>query len=360
MENLKEQSWFDDEWATSVRNSVRTLVRAYTEAYDAVESRSKPVQLVSYGGIRSGRSVLVIKALLKEAISSHVHTILRGLTLIRIRAYAAARPTTNELRLGVKKTAAPNVVEAATARRDAFAAKQELIAKLLGEAAGDMQALEEALGESRTGQKALKAVVNGVRRVLPLAWTGYVVSQFSALHTAPQWQLFAFAALSIVAYHLLAWLTLPFYHAADRQYVLFEGYTGGASDGLKPMFPEVSRHETALFKLLGAKRPIVISWEYLIPPLHYAVISTLLIMMIVKLPFEGHAREVAAVFGIVLILNYINQIRLFLGLLRGRHQDRSMLEIIWALLLGAHSALAPEEQSESEATSDKSAEPAQH
>lgn len=354
MQKLEEQPWFSQEWAAKVHDAVRILVRAYIEACEAVEGLAKPIQLVRYGGVRGGRSVWVAKALLREAVVHHIETVLRSTKVIGIRAYAAARPTSTELRLGVKKTAPPESIAEATARRDAFVKQQEAIATLLEQAVNDIKSLDEVIGAyGKPGQMAFKTIIKYIRHLLPFAWTGFVITQFSAMSGAPQWQLFVFAVISAAAYHFFAWLTLPFYYAADRQYVLFEGYTGNASDGLAPMFPEVSRHEKALFKLLGSRPPIVISWEYLVPLLHYAVLSVLLAMMVIKLPFDPDARILAGVLGGVAILWYLKEIWWGWRLIRQRHRDRSAIEILWALSLGTHTILVLDEGGEEGAAAEK-------
>jgi hypothetical protein len=138
---------------------------------------------------------------------------------------------------------------------------------------------------------------------------------------------------------------LPFHDAADRQFILFEGYRamiGDASDGIPSIRPEVSRHEEVLFKIFRAPPPIVISWENLVPPIHYALISFLLIAMVVKLPFAQNTRTVAAALAAGLICWYAWQGWLWWRLLRMRYSNHSIPEILWALLLGTYSVFSPE------------------
>src|SRR5436309_5520319 len=246
--NLKELPWFEEVWATDLRNAVRVLVRDYAEAVELVERISKPIQRVTYHD-KLGRdhSVCVVKSLLREAVAEHIQAVLRNTALVRIRAFSAARPTAAELQLPVKATAPPNVIGNAIAGRHKFVERQKVIASLLNEAAIDIRSLLEATGvNGKPGQRLFKAIITAIRRILPFAWAGFVITQFAALSDAPQWQLFAFAALVTVAYHVFAWMTLPFHDAADRQFILFEGYRamiGDASDGIPSIRPEVSRHE---------------------------------------------------------------------------------------------------------------------
>jgi len=240
--NLRDLPWFQEAWATNLRDAVRVLVRDYAETVELVEQISKPIQRVTYHDKLGGdRSVWVVKSLLREAVTHHIQAVLRNTALVRIRAFSAARPTAAELQLPVKATAPPNVIANAIAGRHKFVERQKVIASLLNEAAIDISLLLEATGvNGKPGQRLFKAIITAIRRVLPFAWAGVVITQFAALSNAPQWQLFAFAALVTVAYHVFAWMTLPFHDAADRQFILFEGYRarlGDVSDGI----PSISR-----------------------------------------------------------------------------------------------------------------------
>ena len=68
--NLKELPWFEEVWATDLRNAVRVLVRDYAEAVELVERISKPIQRVTYHD-KLGRdhSVWVVKSLLIREVS---------------------------------------------------------------------------------------------------------------------------------------------------------------------------------------------------------------------------------------------------------------------------------------------------
>jgi hypothetical protein len=126
-------------------------------------------------------------------------------------------------------------------------------------------------------------------------------------------------------------LTLPFHDAGERKYLFFEGYIGRESDGLDPLFPPMSRYEAALFKLFGSKPPIVISWETIIPALHYGLMSVLLIVMLVKLPFTPVALTIASVFASVLIVLYFVEIHNLWTLLKLRYRGRSIGELLFSL-----------------------------
>lgn len=282
---------------------------------------------------------------------NHIQAVLRNVALVEIRAFSAARPTSEELRLRAKRTAAPEVIANATSRRAQFVERQSLVASLLNAAAADIRSLRELLGaDGRPGQKLFRAIIGAVRRVLPFAWAGFVVTQFDALSGAPQWQLFAFAAVATAAYHGFAWLTLPFHDSAYRQFILFEGGLGDASNGIPSIYPKVSRHEKALFRILSSRPPVVVSWEDFVPPIQYLVISFLLIAMLIKLPFDQIARYVAGALTAVLICWYARQIVLWWRLIRMRYSDHSITEIIWALLWGTYSLFREEGTSEKDET----------
>jgi hypothetical protein len=184
--DLKDQPWFTEVWASKVRDAVRVLVRDYAEALEHVERMSKPVQRITYHAKLGGdRPLWVVKPLLREAVINHIQTVLRTAALVEIRAFSAARPT-SELRLRAKRTAAPEVIANATARRAQFVERQSLVASLLNEAAADIRSLREVLGaDGRPGQKLFRAIIGAVRRILPFAWAGFVVTQFGALSGAP-------------------------------------------------------------------------------------------------------------------------------------------------------------------------------
>jgi hypothetical protein len=350
---LIEEKWFTEEWATNVRDAVRALARSYAEAYAAVDRLPKLIQRVRYGGFKR-KSVWVVKSLLREAVANHVQGVLAATAAIRLRAFKSARPTADEVRLPVKRTAPEQVLQRALAGQGQFVARQQAVSKALEEAAGDIKALLEAIGsEIRSGEKAFKTIIKAVRRLLPLAWTGVVFTQLNSLSSMPQWQLVSFAVFVTAIYHGLAWLTLPFHDAADRQYVLFEGDIGTASDGLAPMFPPVSRREKALFDLLGSKAPIVVSWEILVPLFHYAVVSILLVLMVVKLPFTPWVRLTAGGCGLALVGFYIYQITCLWRLIRQRYREYSFWDIVLAVVLGTQAFVGQEEESSGESDAAK-------
>lgn len=124
MEKLREQKWFDEAWAAEVQKRMRYLVCAYVEVCEKVERLPAAVQLVSLGGLGIRRPLILIKSLLRDAVATHVDTVLRHMTLLMLRAYRAARPYHEEAWLGVTKHASPESRASAEAKRADFLEKQ--------------------------------------------------------------------------------------------------------------------------------------------------------------------------------------------------------------------------------------------
>jgi hypothetical protein len=330
---MDDPIWFTESWALKVRDATRKLVRLYASAVETVDTVPKWFWVVRLSGLRGGmRPLIVAKPLLRDAVIDHIKRVLEQTRLLRVRAFVAARPLPEKSRLGIKATAAREKVEEATRKRDEYLARQQKIAALLDEASKDVKELLEALGaDPKTGQRSFKVLLRAARRFLPFLWAGVVISQFGRLAGQPQFQVLAFFFGTAVIYHLAAWLTLPFHDAGERKYVFFEGYMGRESDGLNPLFPPASRYEDALFKLFGSKPPIVISWETVVPILHYGLMSILLVVMLVKLPFDHDSLAIAALFSAVLITVYVLQLGRMRTLLGLRYKRRSSWEILAAL-----------------------------
>lgn len=346
MNKLAEQKWFTERWATEVRDATRDLVRLYYDALEAVSAFPGFFQRVTlYGGRSDYRPLLVLKSFFREAAVEHIRLMLRHTELLHLRAFAASRPRKLELSLGVKKTAGAEVVAQAELRRSNFIAQQQRIAITLQEAVQDVHDLTEFLtNEERPGQRTLKGVMRLLRRGLPFLWAGWIVAQFKHWSNAPQLQIFLFLLGTTLVYHLMALATLLFHDAGERKYILFDGYMGRASDGLEPLFPEVSRLEKALFEKFGVRPPVVISWEAIIPILHYVVISGLIVWLWIKLPLAPSARGVVGVLGLVLIIEYLRRVLLFCQLLIVRYRGRSKWEITIALFSSLQSLVPFEEQ----------------
>jgi len=331
---LRDLAWFDESWATEVRHAMRLLVCAYAEAYEAVDHLEKPVQFVRLSGLLPGRRLLIIKPLLRDAVASHIEIVLCNTTQLMLRAYRAARPTFDDLRLGVSHHAPPERRAEAEQQRTAFVEKQERVASLLDEAVRDAKELRERIGnKGEGGTKTFKTIIGGIRHLLPIAWAGWVVIILADVLQSTSVQFALYAVGALVVYHALALAGLPFHDAAERKHALFEVYLGGpASDGLAPMFPEVSRFEGDLFKLFGAQPPCVIQWNQVVPLLHYVIAAALVAYAAWALPLIGQTKIAAWIMAGVLIAVYANQLVYWWRLVRMRCRGRSAWQIVWAML----------------------------
>jgi hypothetical protein len=333
VQKLEEHKWFNEKWASELRDAARALARHYASACEGVEALPKPFQRVALGGLRGGRRLWVVKLLFREAVNDHIRSVISRVGLLHWRAYSAARPDREELRRRVKDTAAAEAVEADKARLAEFDARQRKISELLEEASRDFREMLELLkSDERIGQNALKSILRLIRRVLPFAWAGSVIATFGRWSNAPQIQLLIFFAGVTAIYHVLAWFTLLFHDAAERKWALFQGYFGTPSDGLYPLEPVVSRLEESFFKILGSRPPIVISWETVVPVFHYITISVVMIIMLFKLPFSHTALGVALVLCALLIRKYAIELFWLWRLLKVRYPGRAWHEIVLALL----------------------------
>jgi hypothetical protein len=324
---MTQPGWFTEQWATEVRDAARKLVRLYAEAIETVDLLPRWIWRVRLSGLRGGmRPLIVVKPLLRDAVANHVRRVLTRTQLLQLRGFMAGRPLPETRRRGRRKAATPAAVIAKS--------RQEKIAILLEEAARDVKGLLEVVGEDeKVGRQAFAALVRAARRWLPVIWAGVVISQFDRLSGWPQFQPLAFFLLVTIAYHLAAALTLPLHDAAERKHVYMNGYLGAKEpDGLNALVPPATRREADLFKLLGPKPPIVISWEIIIPVLHYALMSVLLVIMLIKLPFTSEARAIAGIFAAVLGIIYFRAVMQLWALIKVRYRDRSVWEVLAALL----------------------------
>lgn len=326
---------YDEKWAKDVRDAARRLVCIYASAIEAVISLRKPWQRVEFRELYSGK-MFVVKPLLRDALLHHIKVNLDQATLLAMRAYQAQRPTPEETRLWVsKKNTSPERVAEKEAERSAFLERQRNTSALLNEAQDDIKSLNEIVrGQPSLAAKLFKAGISLLRRVAPFAVAGWVITRFDDLRAWPTWQVMGFALLILVAYHLVAWVSLPFFNAAYRKHLLLNGYgfMGKPSDGLMPMFPDVKRLEVAFFELFDLRPPVVVSWDEIVPALHYLVLIIFIITLSVSLPLTREARYGAWVFGAVLIIIYIRRIIEWWTWVHQRHQGRNFSEIAWALL----------------------------
>lgn len=341
---------YDDKWSTDIRDATRRLVCIYARALEEVLALKKPWQRVAFGKLNAQLNIFVIKPLLRDALIQHIQVNLNSATLLTLEAYRAQRPTPEETRLRVnRKNASTEQIEKAEQERRVFLEKQRTASALLSEATDDIKSLKELLsGQPSLAAKLFKTGITLLRRVAPLAVVGWVIARFDHLRAWPTWQAIGFAVLVLAAYHIVAWASLPFFNAAYRKHLLLNGYglMGKPSDGLMPMFPDAERLECAFFKLFDLRSPVVVSWDEIVPALHYSVLIILIIFLLFMLPLAGEARYGAWVSGAVLIVVYVQRITEWWSWVHQRYRGRNFSEIAWALfsIIDWGSVLEPTKQ----------------
>jgi len=124
------------------------------------------------------------------------------------------------------KVAPPDAIAKAEAERDARLKEKAAIGSLLDEALDDIASLNAILSRQPLfAARLFRVALNLVRRIAPLALAGWVIAQFKHLRGRPTWQELGFAILVLIAYHLIAWISLPFFNAAYRKFLYLNGYT---------------------------------------------------------------------------------------------------------------------------------------
>jgi hypothetical protein len=329
----REPGNYDEKWAEEVRNGTRELVCSYARALEGVLMLKRPYQWVGLGGLSGHKNYLIFKPLLRDALLHRVRLNLDHADLLALRAYQAQRPRPKETRLGVRQGADPDIVATAEVKRRAFLESREKMASFLNEARDDIKSLSEIASTYKPlSGKIFKTAVSLVRRIAPIAVAGWVVTQFDKLRTWPTWQAILFALLILVAYHFVAWISLPFFNAAFREYVYLDGYMGKSTDGLDPLFPPVKRVEEHFYKLFDARPPIVVSWDEVVPILHYIALVILIVMLAVGLPLADKARVGAYLFAMLLIPLYLRRITVCCKWIAKKHQGRTFGEVALAFL----------------------------
>ena len=326
----------DQVWAKEVRDAARYLVNIYAQAGEGVLLLKKPWQFVTIGGIYSIKNMFVMKPLLREAVLRHIRTNLDAVTPLALRAYRVRHLLPKVTSMGLNmKVATPDAIAKAEAERDARLKEKAVIGSLLDEALDDIASLNAILSRQPLfAARLFRVALNLVRRIAPLALAGWVIAQFKHLRGRPTWQELGFAILVLIAYHLIAWISLPFFNAAYRKFLYLNGYgfMGKPTDGLSPLEPSAKRLEGEFFKLLGQFPPIVVSWDEVIPGLHYVAVIAFVISLAFGLPLDKVVREWVLIFGGLLVYTYVMLLREWWRWIKGRYRDTSFLEIAWALV----------------------------
>jgi hypothetical protein len=278
-------------WARKVQTETRRLMLLYAEAYAGAYGVKKSFfQTVAFSGIHGTRRLWTITAVLQEAVARHIEVHLKHLTPLKLRAYLVERPRSPK-----------------TEEERASSAR---VAASLNQAAGDVKALAEIVGEpSELTTKLIRGGIGLIRRLLPLGFAARIVSQFSTLKGMSDWQVGVFCFLIFLGYHFFALVTLPFHDSYYRKHLYFDGYMNKGSDGLNALFPGVIRVEEDLFNLLGTRPPLFISWDDVIPAVHTLGAIALVVALLLALPFDRQALWLALVIGFSLVTGYVWRLR---------------------------------------------------
>jgi hypothetical protein len=295
-----------------------------------------PYMRMRPGGIWSGRRLLVVGAFARDAIISHIQINLRQTGIVRQRADLVSHPDASETGLGVKKTAREEVIRAAEDKQKAFEVKRSKIAANLDQAVADLKELEESVAKYRSVSNQIVSLIFGlIKNLSPLAFLTWVIRGFSRIGHMPWWQGVLLCSAWIIIYNLLGLLGMPFHDASYRKYLLFEGYIGTPSDGVKPLSPNVARLEEEFYKHLGIARPIVVSWDDLIPPVHYAVTALLITASFLVLPLSKNIRGPAALVGLALVYSQVRMLVIWRKLMRSRFEKSGLMKLIVAASLNS-------------------------
>lgn len=330
---MKDTNWFNEEWACKTSKLTRDLVRSYLKAYDAAWYMPYPFGLIHAGPLRGRKKLLVVGAFVRDAVVQHLRINLRPLKIIKERSLVVSHPVHSELSLGIKKTASPEKLERAKNKLQDFEEKREKIYLHLNEAANDIEAIEKLLsGYKSTARQVFGHMLNLIQRISPIAFFTWIGAQIQALSEMPLWHGIGLCFAWILGYHFLGLLGLPFHDADYRKYILFDGYIGKPEDGIRPLLPPISRLEIALFDHLAISRPIVVSWETLVPGVHYFFTIGMVLASVIFLPLGSVGRIVASTVGLLIIVHQISHIIWWHRFLMQRYKGISFMRIITAPL----------------------------
>jgi len=147
-------------------------------------------------------------------------------------------------------------------------------------------ALERALRET----KAVRKNTSGFVPAQPPVWKKLIdkipwEKIFLALPTAgfllPALSLWGGIGLClawVLAYHLLAWMSVPMYESAVRKETLFEGSFTTTSDANKLIYTGVSRLEQEVYRHLNVSPPSVKPWVFSgWPFVHYLLVIVMIV-----------------------------------------------------------------------------------
>lgn len=331
---LNEYDWFEESQAQRTQDLVRMLVRLYAEACESVSRLPYELKRVHLGGVWTGKPLWVVKAFFQDAVIRHIQTNLRSLQVVSFQALLANIPTPSELALGVKKTAPAEVVKRAEQEREQFEHKRKLISTSLDAAASDIKAMGDLVKEYKSLSTATVFFVGKlISRISLAGLLTWVIARFSSLSRLPLMQGVALALVWIAIYHILGLLAAPFHDSSYRKYQFFEGYIGSPDDRLKPIFPPVSRIEKEFYEQLKITMPVVISWDDLIPPVHYVGMIFIVLVCLYFLPLTRGVRNWASVLALVIVATQLRRLGWWWSHLQQRYEGKSLAKLIAATIL---------------------------
>ena len=337
------------QWATELHCRTRRLTQLYAAACISAWHMPHPWKFIHPRGLWGGRRLLVVGWLVRDVVVRHIQINLKHARYVNYLTEVVSRPTCEETRLGVKKTAPSETIQKAQEEQRKRQQVRQIVLSHMKNAAADLKSLEQEVGNYKSLSAQIINLIFGiVKHVSPLAFLTWVATQFAKVVNMPLWQGVLVCSLWIVIYNLLGLIAVPFHDAGYRKHLLFEGYIGTPDDKIKPLMPPVSRLEKEFYAHLGIVRPVVISWDDLLPPVHYIVTILMIVSSVVLLPLHKEVFAMGIVAGTALIVLNVNQLRWWRRLMRHRY-DQSIPRLIistFLLMMSNQSGRAGSNESE--------------
>jgi hypothetical protein len=151
--------------------------------------------------------------------------------------------------------------------------------------AGPNPSLSSALKEAKTVRKNMSSFVPEPPPVwkkmldkVPWDKLAVPVTLIGLLSALGFWNGIGLCLAWVLAYHVLAWLGVPFFESALRKQLLFEGMFTTTSDGIELIFTGVAQQEAAVYRHLGISQPSAEPWVLSAWPfIHYIVMIAMIV-----------------------------------------------------------------------------------